>query len=57
MGISCPVVDCRKLKSISLRWCLRVADYGVALIVVKCKEIQSLDLSYLLVFIFYSTSL
>ncbi|GFS38551.1 RNI-like superfamily protein [Actinidia rufa] len=48
MGIGCiAVVGCRKLRLISLKWCLGVGDLGVNLVAVKCKEIRSLDLSYL----------
>jgi F-box/leucine-rich repeat protein 2/20 len=47
MGIGCIAVGCKKLRLISLRWCIGVSDLGVGLIAVKCKEIRSLDLSYL----------
>ena len=47
MGIGCIAVGCRKLKLISLKWCLGVGDLGVDLIAVKCKELRCLDLSYL----------
>ncbi|PSS17671.1 F-box/LRR-repeat protein [Actinidia chinensis var. chinensis] len=47
MGIGCIAVGCRKLRLISLKWCLGVGDLGVNLVAVKCKEIRSLDLSYL----------
>ncbi|GAB4833255.1 F-box/LRR-repeat protein 3 [Ancistrocladus abbreviatus] len=47
IGIGCIAVGCRKLRLISLKWCLGVGDLGVGLIAVKCKEIRSLDLSYL----------
>ncbi|MBA0678788.1 hypothetical protein Goari_020110, partial [Gossypium aridum] len=40
-------VGCRKLRSLCLKWCLRVGDLGVELIALKCKRIRSLDLSYL----------
>ena len=46
IGIGCIAVGCRKLRLISLKWCLGVGDLGVGLITVKCKEIRSLDLSY-----------
>jgi F-box/leucine-rich repeat protein 2/20 len=47
MGIGCIAVGCKKLRLISLKWCIGVSDLGVGLIAVKCKEIRSLDLSYL----------
>ncbi|XP_057983117.1 F-box/LRR-repeat protein 3 isoform X1 [Malania oleifera] len=47
MGIGCIAVGCRKLKVVSLKWCLGVGDFGVGLIAVKCKDIRRLDLSYL----------
>ncbi|GAB4856281.1 hypothetical protein Ancab_014209 [Ancistrocladus abbreviatus] len=46
IGIGCIAVGCRKLRLISLKWCLGVGDLGVGLIAIKCKEIRSLDLSY-----------
>ncbi|XP_015897663.3 F-box/LRR-repeat protein 3 isoform X1 [Ziziphus jujuba] len=47
IGIGCIAVGCRKLRLISLKWCLGIGDLGVELIAVKCKEIRCLDLSYL----------
>ncbi|PRQ42788.1 putative F-box domain, leucine-rich repeat domain, L domain-containing protein [Rosa chinensis] len=47
MGVGCIAVGCRKMKLISLKWCLGVGDLGIELLALKCKDLQSLDLSYL----------
>lgn len=46
IGVGCIAVGCKKLKLVSLKWCVGVGDLGVGLIAVKCKEIRSLDLSF-----------
>lgn len=47
IGIGCIAVGCRKLRLVSLKWCLGVGDLGVGLIALKCNQIRSLDLSFL----------
>ncbi|XP_043726348.1 F-box/LRR-repeat protein 3 [Telopea speciosissima] len=46
LGIGCIAVGCKKLRLISLKWCLGVTHLGVGLLAIKCKDIRSLDLSY-----------